>query len=139
MALKAILDTRFYFSYHNPENEKIADWSKRVIQKISQGQIKAASSTITITELYNTMGRILGTDAIKIRIASAKSSNIDIIPVTEDIAELAGKITLSTEKIPLADAIIAATAIIHAKGIIITDDEHFQTVKGMKAKWLNTL
>jgi hypothetical protein len=73
MALKVILDTGFYFSYYNPENKKIADWSKCVIQKISKGQIKAASSTITITELYNTMGRILGTDAIKIRIASAKA------------------------------------------------------------------
>ncbi|MCW3993673.1 MAG: PIN domain-containing protein [Candidatus Bathyarchaeota archaeon] len=139
MALKVILDTRFYFSYYNPENKKIADWSKRVIQKISKGQIKAASSTITITELYNTMGRILGTDAIKIRIASAKGSNIKIIPVTEDIAELAGKITLNTPKIPLADAIIAATAIIHAKGIAVTDDEHFKTIKDIKVKWLKNL
>jgi predicted nucleic acid-binding protein len=139
MALKVILDTRFYFSYYNPENKKIADWSKRVIQKISKGQIKAASSTITITELYNTMGRILGTDAIKIRIVSAKGSNIKVIPVKEDIAELAGKITLSTSKIPLADAIIAATAIIHAKGIAVTDDEHFKTIKDVKVKWLKNL
>jgi len=139
MALKVILDTRFYFSYYNPENKKIADWSKHIIQKISKGQIKAASSTITITELYNTMGRILGTDAIKIRIASAKSSNINIIPVKEDIAELAGKITLNTPKIPIADAIIAATAIIHAKGIAVTDDEHFKTIKDIKVKWLKNL
>jgi hypothetical protein len=98
MALKVILDTRFYFSYYNPESRKIADWSKSVVQKISKGQITAASSTITITELYNTMGKILGTDAI-----------------------------------------IAATALIHAKGVAVTDDEHFKTIKGIKVKWLKDL
>lgn len=139
MALKAILDTRFYFSYYNPENKEIATWSKRIIQKISKAQIEAASSTVTVTELYNTMGKILGIDAIKIRIASIKSSNINIIPVTEDIAELAGKTTLDTSKIPLADAIIAATALIHAKGVVVTDDEHFKTIKDIKVKWVTNL
>jgi hypothetical protein len=55
MALKAILDTMFYFSYYNPGNREMAAWSKLIIQKISKGQIKAASSAITVTELYNTM------------------------------------------------------------------------------------
>jgi predicted nucleic acid-binding protein len=139
MALEAILDTRFYFSYYNPENREMATWSKLIIQKISKGQIKVASSTITVTELYNTMGKILGVDTVKIRIASAKSSNINIIPVTEDIAELAGRITLNTPKIPLADAIIASAALIHAKGVLVTDDEHFKTIKGIKVKWLSDL
>ncbi|MEM2971970.1 MAG: PIN domain-containing protein [Candidatus Bathyarchaeia archaeon] len=136
MALKVIFDTRFYLSYYNPESREIADWSRSVIQKVSRGQITAASSAITITELYNTIGRILGIDTVKIRIASAKSSNIKIIPVTENIAELAGKITLNTPKIPLADATISATALIHAEGIVVTDDEHFRTIKGVKIKWL---
>jgi len=139
MALKAILDTRFYFSYYNPENREMAAWSKLIIQKISKGQIKVASSAITVTELYNTMGKILGVDTVKIRIASAKSSNINIIPLTEDIAELAGRITLNTPKIPLADAIIASAALIHAKGVLVTDDEHFKTIKGIKVKWLSDL
>ncbi|MEA2089535.1 MAG: PIN domain-containing protein [Thermoproteota archaeon] len=139
MALKAILDTRFYFSYYNPESTETAAWSKRIIQKVCKGKIKAGSSTITITELYSTMGKVLGIEAVKTRIASVKSSNINIIPVTEDIAELAGKTALNTPKIPLADATIAATALIHAKGVVVTDDEHFKTIKGVKTKWLNNL
>jgi predicted nucleic acid-binding protein len=73
------------------------------------------------------------------RTASAKSSNINIIPVTEDIAELARRITLNTPKIPLADAIIASAALIHAKGVLVTDDERFKTIKGIKVKWLSDL
>jgi predicted nucleic acid-binding protein len=110
---------------------------KKPCPKNFKGQAAAASSAISITELYNTIGRILGADAVKIRIASAKSSNIKIIPLTEKIAELAGKSALNTPKMPLAYATIAATALIYAKGAVVTDDEHFRTVKGIKVKWLS--
>jgi len=52
VALRAIVDTRFYFSYYNPEDGEVAAWSKRLIQAVSRGELKASSSTITVTELY---------------------------------------------------------------------------------------
>jgi len=137
--LRIILDTRFYFSYYNPENEKVATWSKRLIHKISRGTLEAASSIITIIELYATMGKIVGTDVVRTRIASLKASNIPFIPVAEEIAQLAGKITLSTPRAPLADAIIAATALIYAGGALITDDEHFSLIRNIKAEWLKEI
>jgi len=137
--LRIILDTRFYFSYYNPENEKIAAWSKKFIQKISRGTLEAASSIITIIELYATMGKIVGIDVVRTRFASLKASNITFIPVAEEIAQLAGKITLSTSRTPLADAIIAATALIYAGGAVITDDEHFCLIRTVKAEWLKEI
>jgi predicted nucleic acid-binding protein len=140
MALRAILDTRFYFSYYNPESRKVAAWSKRIIQRALRGEFKVASSTITIAELYGTMGRMVGTDAVKLRVTSIKASNIPFLPVTEDIAHLAGRIILETpRRIPLADAIIAATALINAGGLVVTDDEHFQLVKDVKTSWLSSI
>jgi len=136
MALEAVLDTRFYFSYYSPENKEIAAWSKAMIQSVSKGEIRLASSTITVTELYNTMGKTLGKDVVKTRIASIRASNIRFIPVTEEIAQLAGEITLTAPEVPLADAIIAATAFIDAKATVITDDDHFKHIKQLKVKWL---
>lgn len=81
------------------------------------------------------MGRIVGVEAVDTRIASLKALGIAFIPVTEEIAQTAGKIALSTTRIPLADAIIAATALLHAEGIVVTDDEHFKHIKGVKAEW----
>jgi predicted nucleic acid-binding protein len=138
MALEAILDTRFYFSYYSPESKEIASWSKKLIQRIVRKELRVASSVITIAELYGIIGRILGIDVVKTRIASIKASNIEFIPVTEEIAQLAGKIIQSIRRIPLADAIIAATALVNAKGVVITDDRHFNFIKGVKAKWLDS-
>jgi len=137
MALKVILDTRFFFSYYNPEDENIGGWSRKIVEKISKGDIEAFSSTITVTELYNTMGRVIGKDVVKLRILSMKQSNISFIPLDEEIAHLAGMIALKIARIPLADAIIAATALIHAGGVVLTDDEHFKLIKGIRIRWLD--
>ena len=139
MALRIILDTRFHFSYYNPENEKVAAWSKRLVQKISRGELEAASSIMVIIELYATMGRMVGIDAVRTRILSLRTSNVAFNPVTEEIAPLTGKIALSTTRTPLADAIIAATALIHAGGAVVTDDEHFSLIKSVKAEWLDEI
>jgi len=139
VALRAILDTRFYFSYYNPEDEEVATWSKRLIQAVSRGELKVASSTITVAELYSTMGGIVGKDTVNTRVMSFKSSNIAFIPVTEEIAHAAGRIALSTPRIPIADAIIAATALVHAGGAVVTDDEHFDLINGVKREWLKKI
>lgn len=139
MALKIILDTRFYFSYYNPENSEISAWSKRIVQGVLRGRFKAASSVVTITELYATMGRLIGMDVVKLRIASIKSLQISFIPVTEEISNVAGEIALRIPKVPLADAIIAATALTYANGNVITDDEHFKLIRGIKTKWLRSI
>jgi len=57
------------------------------------------------------------------RIMSFKASNIAFIPVTEEIARAAGAIALSTPRTPLADVMITATALVHAGGAVVTDDE----------------
>ncbi|HID90543.1 TPA: PIN domain-containing protein [Candidatus Bathyarchaeota archaeon] len=136
MALRAILDTRFYFSYYSPESRKVADWSRELVHKAVRGELPLASSTVTIAELYATMGRRLGIEAVRMRIASMKASNIGLIPVTEDVASLAGRISLRAPSVPLADALIAATARIHSNGVVVTDDEHFGLIEGIKARWM---
>ena len=138
MALNAILDTRFYFSYYNPEDDKTAEWTRQIIRMASRNILKLGSSIITITELYKTMGKLIGSKTVEIRIRSAKRHKITFIPVTERIAEKAGLISLKM-RIPIADAIIAATALIHAKGIVITDDPHFNLIKNVKVRWLTKI
>lgn len=138
MALDAILDTRFYFSYYNPEDENVAKWTKRIVQLASRGAIRLGSSIVTITELYRTMEKLIGVKTVEMRIKSARAFNIIFIPVTEEVAKKAGLISLKA-RVPIADAIIAATALIYAKGIVITDDEHFELIKGVKLKWLTEI
>ena len=135
MALKAILDTRFFFSYFNPEDERVARWSREVIKRAPELGISA----ITIAELYRTMGRVVGSEVVRLRLAFMGASGISAIPVNEEVAGIAGKIALKAPIIPLADVIIAATALVYANGMVVTDDEHFKLIAGVKPRWLKRI
>jgi len=135
VALDAILDTRFYFSYYNPEDDSVAKWTKKIVQLASRSAIRLGSSVVAITELYRTMGKLIGVKTVEMRIRSVKAFNITFIPVTEEVAKKAGLMSLKA-RVPIADAVIAVTALIYAKGIVITDDKHFELMEGLKPKWL---
>ena len=91
-------------------------------------------SAISVAELYESMGRLVGEDAVAVRLASMKAKGIWLADVDERIASEAGRITISQADIPLADAIVAATAKTYAP-LVCTDDPHFKHLKGIRVHW----
>lgn len=141
MALaKGVLDTRFFFALYNPSSPKQEEWCKSVVlesernKKLGAGSSHVASC-ITITELYENMGRLVGRDVVRLRISSIKNSGIEFIPINEDISELAGDLKLNQRDLPTSDALISATALILSGGRVFTDDEHFKGLKKIKPVW----
>jgi predicted nucleic acid-binding protein len=96
-----------------------------------------AASCITIAELYENMSRQIGKDVVKLRISSAKDSGIAFVPLNEQIAEQAGDLKLVSGEIPVADAIIAATAQLLTRGQLLSDDDHFKKIKNLKISWVD--
>jgi len=94
------------------------------------------ASTITISELYESIGKFVGRDVVRIRIASIKAKNIHFKPVDESIAAQVGNIRLIIPDIPLTDAIIAATAETFTNSLVLTNDPHFQKINGIKTCWV---
>lgn len=135
MALKATLDTRFFFAYFNPTSKRQGEWCKSVIAEASRPGSYLVSSTITISELYENMGKLIGEDAVRIRVASIKAKNIQLMPVDENIATHTGKVKLVNPAIPLADTVIAITAKIYTNSLVFTDDPHFKKINGIKTQW----
>jgi len=136
MALDAILDTRFFFSYFNPEDEKTRAWSKSAVSRATSGQLKLASSVVSLTEIYSAMGRIAGEDEAKTRILAIKSAGIPFLELGEMEASVAGRIALRHQRLPLADCITAGTSQVRARGTVMTDDPHFGEIEGVRPKWL---
>ena len=93
------------------------------------------SSTITVTELVSSMTPGVGLDAVQLRVDSAKDAGIRLIPPSEEIARHAGEMILKDRNLPIADAIIAATAIAHTGGRVYSDDPHFEKILGIQAVW----
>ncbi len=134
MALVACLDTRFYFAHALEKNP----WMDRVLDQAHLSSSRIVSSTITIAELLSNMGSKIGLETVQLRIRSAKNHGVEFIPLSEDIASRAGEIALRIRDLPLADAIIAATALSLVQGKVYTDDPHFASIPGIQPLWGRT-
>lgn len=141
MAIKAVLDTRFFFALYNPSSHKQEDWCKAVVLE-SKRSLKINSqayvaSCITISELYENMGRLVGRDVVRLRLSSMKNSGIQFVPIDEEVAEHAGDLKMNSSELPMSDAMIATTAMLFAGGRLVSDDEHFKGIKNLKMSWVD--
>jgi predicted nucleic acid-binding protein len=132
LALKACLDTRFYFAHYSKE---APSWTRRIVADSRSGASLLVSSTVTVTELVSSMAPSVGLETVQIRVDSAKDAGIRLISPTEEIARHAGEMILKDRDLPMADAIIAATAIAHSVGRVYTDDPHFEKILGIQTVW----
>ncbi len=133
--MKACLDTRFYFTHYGQETPSC---TRRVVEEGRLTGSDLVSSTITITELISLMTAGVGLDAVHLRVDSAKDAGIRFIPPSEEIARRAGEILLKERELPIADAIIAATAMAHTQGRVYTNDPHFKKIPGIHVTWGKT-
>lgn len=113
--------------------------TEKVILDSEEGKEELAISVITLSELYYILSREKGEG-----FASACMENIkpyiETINANEKICEEAGKLKFRYSRkgpkkgMPLADCIIAATAM--EKGAtILTRDPHFEKIKELKVRW----
>ncbi len=118
-----LLDTKALIAFFNNEDgtEKI----ESILREIDENKADGYISATTITELYYLYSRRIGERVAKERIKQLKRSNLQVVPITENIAVKAGEYKI--QAIPIADALIAACAhFIEAP--VVTDDEHFEKV-----------
>jgi predicted nucleic acid-binding protein len=108
------------FIYWLERNPKFYEASSAIIRQIYSGDQIASCSALVLTEIYN--GSSQTTEAI------LNLPNLSIIQVTENIAELAGKLR-HTYSLKVVDAIHAASAIHSGASSIITNDIPFSKKK----------
>jgi predicted nucleic acid-binding protein len=141
LAVKAVLDTRFFFALYNPSSQRQEEWCKNIVLEAKRNKDSTSrayvASCITIAELYENMCRLVGREVVQLRISSIKSSGIDFIPIDEDISERAGDLKLNSGELPMSDAIIASTAHLLSGGKLFSDDEHFKGIKNLKLSWID--
>ncbi|OLD34915.1 MAG: hypothetical protein AUI50_04555 [Crenarchaeota archaeon 13_1_40CM_2_52_14] len=134
MALVGCLDTRFYFAHAQDGTS----WTRKVVNEASHHGSLIVSSTITIAELVSAMGAIAGLETTQLRVDSARLAGVNFIPLSEKIASKAGEMILKNSNLPLADAVIAVTALDLTRGRVYTDDPHFQKITGIQTVWGRT-
>ena len=123
-----IYDTRFFIELYLTE-EKLSK-KKKLKELAREGGMV---STITLHEFYKINLEIRGKEVASIRHRRLVET-YDVMDVTETIARQGAEYRKG-KKIPMADALIAATAS-ERKAIVVSDDPHFKEIERIKTKWV---
>jgi ribonuclease VapC len=122
--MKYLLDTRALIAFFN--NEEGAEIVEKILSDIDENKVEGFVSAITLTEIYYLYSRRSGESFAKKRIEQIKLSNLKMVVIDDEIAIKAGEYKIKA--IPIADALIAASAyFIGAK--VVTDDERFEKLE----------
>jgi predicted nucleic acid-binding protein len=128
---KALYDTRFFLAKYTAKDPS----TRKKLQTELDIDKPRYVSAITIHEVYRIALETEGREIAKIR-KTAIQRDFQIIDVDADIASEAADIKVAQAKdYPLADAIIAATALLR-KLICFTDDHHIRAITGLKTRWI---
>ena len=130
MAVTVALDTNIFINVKNRERPYYEN-SKKVLEAVDEGRVKAVISTIVLAEMctgYYMFGDLKGKQEFLSYILA--SPNYEVIHVNAWIADLAGKIRAETG-IRLPDAIVVASAITKEVEAIVTHDDEFRKANSL--------
>lgn len=128
--MKAVLDTYPLMIFF--KGEKGAEDVQRILDRVERGEIEGLVSTLTLSEVY-ILARFRGVDFAE-TVVKYIELNLRSIAVSEGIAKRGGEFKFRYGGgLPLADAIIAATAF-EEKAVLISGEKHFGRVKEIEAK-----
>lgn len=118
--MRYVFDTAAFIALFNGErgSRKVST----LLDDVDREKVEGYISSVTLTEIYYTYARVDEKLAHQ-RIDFVVASKLKAVPVDGNIALQAGKYKLKS--IPLADAIIAATAYEY-KAHLVADDKHFK-------------
>ena len=98
-------------------------------ESIHNKKITGLASVITITELIKIRG-MKDKEGMHSDLGKLITSNLIFVDVDRTIATRAGELRLKYD-IPTADSLIAATGIVENVKHILTDDDHFDSIKNL--------
>src|SRR5579859_4430909 len=101
------------FIYWLEKNPDFYEASTTIIKQVYSGDQQASCSSVVLTEIYN------GSE--KVHEAILKLPNLSIIPTTDVVARLAGKLRYA-HNLKVIDAVHAASALHSGAGVLITND-----------------
>jgi len=131
--LKVVLDTYPLIAFF--KDEPGAEDVQGILYKIEKGEIDGLVSSLTLSEIFYILARYMNVEFATPVLKYIKI-NLERISVSDEIAEKGGEFKFKCAKdkgLPLADAIIAATAF-KEKATLISGEEHFKRIEEIKVK-----
>ena len=124
-----VYDTRFFIEHFYTADETVQERTKHQILSSKAKYV----SVITLHEIYRLTLSKDGRETAQLRV-NLISKDFEVVSVDSHIALRAAEIRHGSS-LPMADSLIAATCL-ELNAACITDDAHFNLVRGLSTKWI---
>ena len=132
--MKQVLDSRFLVEYYYSENKEMQHKANVKMRELTQSG-NGIIPTIVVCETIQLICSREGKEKAEMIYLSIVTSGIKLESLSPSMAKEAGILKSTYKQVPLADCIIATTAIKN-QARIISDDSHFDFIKETKRTWL---
>jgi len=126
---RVVYDTRFIAAIYYPKDQHQAAGIRDELASTLSRYI----SSLTVYETYKLSLETEGKQTADLR-ADLLRQDFTIVNVDWELAKKAA-LVWKKHHVPMADAVIAATAM-HLKAFCITNDEHFLKMKELETRWV---
>lgn len=128
MPRKAVYDTRFFIDLFYSTNQSTLTQLKEELRLNPRRLV----SVVTVYETHRLNQRREGKTVATLR-SETIQRDFSVIPLDYELSIHAAQIA-EQHRIPLADSVIAATAL-HHNVPVVTDDPHFALIEDVKTRW----
>ena len=128
MPRKAVYDTRFFIDLFYSTSQSTLTQLKEELRLNPRRLV----SVVTIYETHRLNQRREGKTVATLR-SETIQRDFSVIPLDYGLSIHAAQIA-EQHRIPLADSVIAATAL-HHNAPVVTDDPHFALIEDVKTRW----
>lgn len=130
--MTGVADTRLLLTLQFPPTLEV----KKQVEDLAQREIakRLLAPSITLTEFIKIAGPRIGKDGARTRLRLLVERGMQIVPLEEAEAIVAGDLLLSHQDVPTTDALIGSFVKTKAAEHVVTDDPHYKAL-GIKTRW----
>ena len=132
--MKEVLDSTFLITHYTTDDEETLSRTRTKLAALRKER-RGILPSIVIAEVTNAVCREGGRDKALAQLRALEHSGLEVVPLDVGLARDAGLLRCHHRDLPMADCVIAATAL-HLGSRVVTNDPHFSKVKGLRTVWI---
>ena len=134
--MKAVIDTRFFVVHFLAEDDETKRWTRKILESLQKKASLGVVPSIVVHEFYKFEMENFGRDVADMRVNVILKSKLSAVGLDPSTAIEAARLRCKYADLPMADAIIAATAIGTSSDFVLTDDRYIKQIREMKTRWM---
>lgn len=132
--MKEILDSKFLLTHYGAKDEEVLSRTRTKLAALRKER-RGVLPSIVIAEVANAICQEAGRAEALAKLRALEHAGLEVVQLDPELARDSGLLKCMHRDLPMADCVIAATAL-RLGGRVVSDDPHFSKVKGLRTTWI---